>query len=79
MSFYSHTYNVKGATKGSEACSSIFGISRSCVQTLEMGLAVRNAICIGMEVWTVDWAGNVTVRERDDATKVRCEIPTNRC
>ena len=22
---------------------------------------------------------NVTVRERDDATKVRCEIPTNRC
>ncbi|CAK9053353.1 unnamed protein product [Durusdinium trenchii] len=50
----------------------------SCVQTLEMGLAVRNAICIGMEVWTVDWAGNVTVRERDDATKVRCEIPTNR-
>eukprot|EP00438_Fugacium_kawagutii_P029332 Skav210181 [mRNA] locus=scaffold2101:212055:219234:- [translate_table: standard] len=41
----------------------------SCVQTLEMGLAVRNAICIGMEVWTVDWAGNVTVRERDDATK----------
>ena len=49
------------------------------MQTLEMGLAVRNAICIGMEVWTVDWAGNVTVRERDDATKVRCEIPTNRC
>ena len=49
-----------------------------CVQTLEMGLAVRNAICIGMEVWTVDWAGNVTVRERDDATKVRSEIPTNR-
>ncbi|CAE7843953.1 pof1, partial [Symbiodinium necroappetens] len=49
-----------------------------CVQTLEMGLAVRNAICIGTEVWTVDWAGNVTVRERDDATKVRSEIPTNR-
>ena len=49
-----------------------------CVQTLEMGLAIRNAICIGTEVWTVDWAGNVTVRERDDATKVRSEIPTNR-
>eukprot|EP00439_Symbiodinium_sp_Y106_P041405 s1229_g5.t1 len=49
-----------------------------CVQTLEMGLAVRNAICIGTEVWTVDWAGNVTVRERDDATKVRSEILTNR-
>jgi len=49
-----------------------------CVQTLDMGLAVRGAICIKRDVWTVDWSGNVTIRERDNASKVKAEIPTNR-
>lgn len=36
------------------------------------------AICIGTEVWTVDWHGVVTVRDRDNASKVLGTIPTDR-
>lgn len=36
------------------------------------------AICIGDEVWTVDWHGVVTVRDRDNASKVLGTIPTDR-
>eukprot|EP00928_Gymnodinium_smaydae_P070386 TRINITY_DN54230_c0_g1_i1.p1 TRINITY_DN54230_c0_g1~~TRINITY_DN54230_c0_g1_i1.p1 ORF type:complete len:1256 (+),score=298.71 TRINITY_DN54230_c0_g1_i1:59-3826(+) len=49
-----------------------------CVQTLEMGLAVRCAICRGDEVWTVDWAGNVSIRAREDPSQVHCEVPTHK-
>eukprot|EP00971_Amphidinium_carterae_P195985 3889066-Amphidinium_carterae.1 len=48
------------------------------VQTLQLGVAIRSAICIGKEVWTVDWKGQVSIRERDDATVITSEIPTNR-
>mmetsp|Transcript_55828 Transcript_55828/g.133054 ORF Transcript_55828/g.133054 Transcript_55828/m.133054 type:complete len:1273 (-) Transcript_55828:147-3965(-) len=48
------------------------------VQTLQLGIAIRSAICIGKEVWTVDWKGQVSIRERDDASIVKTEIPTNR-
>lgn len=47
-------------------------------KTLEFGKPIRNAICIGREVWTADWQGNVSVRDREDASKVLGEIPTNR-
>jgi len=50
----------------------------SCLQTLDMDLAIRAAICLGREVWCADWKGTVTIRERDDASKVKSEIPTNR-
>eukprot|EP00927_Polykrikos_kofoidii_P007010 TRINITY_DN12862_c0_g1_i1.p1 TRINITY_DN12862_c0_g1~~TRINITY_DN12862_c0_g1_i1.p1 ORF type:complete len:1150 (+),score=338.69 TRINITY_DN12862_c0_g1_i1:336-3785(+) len=49
-----------------------------CVQTIDMGLAIRSAICVGKEVWTVDWQGNVTIRERDNAAKVKAAIPASR-
>lgn len=48
------------------------------MQTIDLGIAIRNAICIGKEVWTVDWKGNVTIRGRDDASKILGEIPTNK-
>jgi len=49
-----------------------------CDKTLEFGKPIRNAICIGDEVWTVDWHGVVTVRDRDNASKVLGTIPTDR-
>lgn len=39
---------------------------------------IPQAICIGDEVWTVDWHGVVTVRDRDNASKVLGTIPTDR-
>ncbi|OLQ05357.1 putative calcium-binding protein CML29 [Symbiodinium microadriaticum] len=54
------------------------GAGVKCDKTLEFGKPIRNAICIGSEVWTVDWHGVATVRDRDDAAKVLGEIPTDR-
>jgi hypothetical protein len=42
------------------------------------GNRCSKAICIGDEVSTVDWHGVVTVRDRDNASKVLGTIPTDR-
>merc|ERR1740129_2197237 len=53
-------------------------IGMKCEKTLEFGKPIRSAICIGNVVWTVDWQGAVTIRERDDAAKVMGAISTDR-
>ena len=65
-------------TKKKPTSTQVFAEGMSCVQTVDMGLAVRSAICVGREVWTVDWAGNTTIRERDNAAQVTSTIETNR-
>eukprot|EP00913_Durusdinium_trenchii_P008546 g8025.t1 len=62
--------------KGKAKSSSAPGVK--CDKILEFGKPIRNAICIGGEVWTVDWHGVVTVRDRDNASKVLGTIPTDR-
>ncbi|CAK9090373.1 Probable protein phosphatase 2C 3 (PP2C 3) [Durusdinium trenchii] len=67
--------------KGKAKSSSAPGRYRpgvKCDKILEFGKPIRNAICIGGEVWTVDWHGVVTVRDRDNASKVLGTIPTDR-
>eukprot|EP00439_Symbiodinium_sp_Y106_P018166 s3428_g2.t1 len=65
------------------------GAGVKCDKTLEFGKPIRNAICIGSEVWTVDWHGVATVRDREVVADriLKCvhpngevlgEIPTDR-
>eukprot|EP00931_Biecheleriopsis_adriatica_P073872 TRINITY_DN4807_c0_g2_i2.p1 TRINITY_DN4807_c0_g2~~TRINITY_DN4807_c0_g2_i2.p1 ORF type:complete len:1372 (+),score=356.68 TRINITY_DN4807_c0_g2_i2:40-4116(+) len=66
----------KKTAKGKPKSPGFVGVK--CEKTLEFGKPVRSAVCIGKEVWTVDWHGVVTVRDRDDAAKTLGAIPTDR-
>lgn len=67
-----------GAIAGVVKKKSAYGATVKCEKTIDLGKAVRSAICIGHQVWTVDWQGAVAIRDRDDAAKILGEIPTQR-
>jgi len=66
----------KMAAKAKKRASGVIGVK--CEKTLEFGKPVRSAICLDREVWTADWHGVVTVRDRDNAEKSLGTIPTER-
>eukprot|EP00930_Biecheleria_cincta_P084338 TRINITY_DN73822_c0_g1_i1.p1 TRINITY_DN73822_c0_g1~~TRINITY_DN73822_c0_g1_i1.p1 ORF type:complete len:1276 (+),score=295.68 TRINITY_DN73822_c0_g1_i1:55-3828(+) len=51
-----------------------------CSQEIQMGekQQVRSALGVGDVVWTIDWGGTVSVRDRHDAKTVKAVIHTGR-